>query len=278
LALKPQPITFFGMDTLADISGASIDLLRTMVARLTRELAAAEKSKAEYMQNVAHQLAAPINAIKLNIDSIKNPKVHVSRKKILMNSIYCQGTILAHLIKNFSFMSHLDAEHNLDSFREKPEEIDLYLLCVNFANDFQPTASYKDQKIIVEEDQFTRSRRPRILAIKNLLSQVVYNLLENATKYADSDSTISVGMQMDSSSVILNFVSTGIPITASECGRIFDRSERGVSAKALNPAGTGFGLYIARRIMEIHRGTITVSTLGRTSTFRVNSPRMGTLK
>ena len=43
-------------------------------------------------------------------------------------------------------MSHLEAEHNLDSFREKPEEVDIYLLCVNFANDFQPTASFKDQR------------------------------------------------------------------------------------------------------------------------------------
>src|SRR5439155_11154449 len=87
-----------------------------------------------------------------------------------------------------SFMSHLEAEHNLDSFREKPEDIDIYLLCVNFANDFQPAAGFKDQKIMVLQDEFQKYRRPKVWAIKNLLSQVIYNLFENATKYADAKS------------------------------------------------------------------------------------------
>ncbi len=247
--------------------------LRAEVSRLRKERDNAEKSKTEYMQNVAHQLAAPINAIKMNIDSFKNPKIPVGRKTVLLNSVYCQGTILAHLIKNFSFMSHLEAEHNLDSFREKPEEVDIYLLCVNFANDFQPTASFKDQKIVVLQDDFQKHRRPKVWVIKNLLSQVVYNLFENATKYADADSTITVGMDSDATSVTLKFRNVGAPITESEAERIFNRGERGDSAKALNPAGTGFGLYIARRIMEIHNGALSVITRGDTSEFRMKCPR-----
>jgi signal transduction histidine kinase len=194
---------------------------------------------------------------------------------VLLNSIYCQGTILAHLIKNFSFMSDLEAGHNLNSFREKPEDVDIYLLCVNFVNDFQPVASFKDQKITVMEHEFERHRRPKISAIKNLFSQVVYNLLENATKYADGDSTIAIGLDADSTSVTLKFSSIGAPISQAEAQRIFDRGERGAGAKALNPAGTGFGLYIARRIVEIHRGQISVETNGKSSVFLVTCPMRG---
>jgi signal transduction histidine kinase len=254
--------------------------LRNEVERLKHQLAQAagaqreaERAKTEYMQNVAHQLAAPINAIKMNIDTLKNPRVPVGRKTVLLNSIYCQGTILAHLIKNYSFMSHLEAEHNLDSFREKPEEVDIYLLCVNFANDFQPAAAFKDQKIDVIQEEFQRHRRPKVWIIKNLLSQVIYNLFENATKYADADSTITVGLDADTSAVSLKFRSIGAPISPSEAARIFDRGQRGAAAKALNPAGTGFGLYIARRIMEIHNGTISVAPNGRRTEFCVKIPR-----
>jgi two-component system, OmpR family, phosphate regulon sensor histidine kinase PhoR len=251
--------------------------LHAEIARLKKERDSAERAKTEYMQNVAHQLAAPINAIKMNIDTLKNPRIPVGRKTVLLNSIYCQGTILAHLIKNFSFMSHLEAEHNLDSFREKPEEVDIYLLCVDFANDFQPAAAFKDQKIVVIQDDFHKHRRPKVWVIKNLLSQVVYNLFENATKYAEADSTITVGLEADSASVTLKFRSTGAPISASEAPKVFDRGQRGDAAKALNPAGTGFGLYIARRIMEIHNGSISVSANGKTSEFLVKLPRRSSI-
>jgi len=252
---------------------AQIAKLNDEVVRLRKQRDNADKAKTEYMQNVAHQLAAPINAIKMNIDTLKNPRVPAGRKTVLLNSIYCQGTILAHLIKNFSFMSHLEAEHNLDSFREKPEEVDIYLLCVNFANDFQPSASFKDQKIVVLEDEFQAHRRPKIWVIKNLLSQVVYNLFENATKYADADSTITVGLKADTSSVTVKFQSIGAPISDYEAATIFDRGQRGASAKALHPAGTGFGLYIAGRIMEIHKGELSVATRGRMTEFSMKCPR-----
>jgi len=107
------------------------------IARLKdriRELEAmneeAERAKTEYMQNVAHQLAAPINAIKMNIEALKHPRVSVERKQVILRSTYSQGTILAHLIKNFSLMSHLDADHDLTGFREQPEEVDLFKLAL----------------------------------------------------------------------------------------------------------------------------------------------------
>jgi len=247
--------------------------LRQQLAEAAGAKREAERAKTEYMQNVAHQLAAPINAIKMNIETLSNPRVAFDRKKVLLRSIYSQGTILAHLIKNFSLMSHLEADHQLDSFREKPEEVDLYLLCVNFSNDFQPIAVLKDQTIHVLDEEFDTHRRPKVRATKNLLAQVIYNLLENATKYGDADSKITIGLRSDAGSVRITVTSTGTPVNPVDAKRLFERGVRGDSAKAMHPAGTGFGLYIARRIMEIHKGDITVEPKGRTSTFVVRLPK-----
>jgi len=260
-------------DTDTGSLNSQIETLRGEVAKLRKERDAAEHAKTEYMQNVAHQLAAPINAVKLNIDALKRPRIPVARAKGLLNSIYCQGTILAHLVKNFSLMSDLDAHHNLESFREKPEDVDICLLCVSFASDFHPIGFYKNQKIYVLEEEFEKHRRPRVWAIKNLLSQVVYNLLENATKYADADTDVTIGLDVDANWFSMKFTSVGAPISPAEAATIFDRGVRGTAAKARHPAGTGFGLYIARRIMEIHKGKLSVSTNGRTSVFRIKCPR-----
>ncbi|MBI5684469.1 MAG: HAMP domain-containing histidine kinase [Verrucomicrobia bacterium] len=251
-------------------SDQKIEELQSEITKLRKERDAAEHAKSEYMQNVAHQLAAPINAIKLNIDALKRPRIPLKTAQGLLNSIYCQGTILAHLVKNFSLMSDLEANHNLESFREEPEHVDLCLLCVSFVKDFQPIADAKKLKIEVLENEFERHRRPRVWAIKNLLSQVVYNLLENATKYSDRESDITIGLEVNDTFYSVRFTSSGAPISPDEARTIFNRGVRGAAAKARHPAGTGFGLYIARRIMEIHNGTLTVATNRHISAFKMN--------
>jgi two-component system sensor histidine kinase VanS len=248
---------------------AEISSLRRQLATVNGRLADAERAKNEYMQNVAHQLAAPINAIKMNIEALENPRVSFDRKKVLLRSIYSQGTILAHLIKNFSLMSHLEADHSLMGFRDKPDDVNIQQICINYSNDFQPIGRHKNQSIYVDEIAFKKAGSPKVKVIKNLFAQVIYNLLENATKYGDEDSSIVIGCRSDAKFAIVGVTSSGAPITSGEAATLFDRGTRGASAKALHPAGTGFGLYIARRIMEIHGGSLTVETQGEKTTFLV---------
>lgn len=248
---------------------AEITKLRADIRKLEDARKEADRAKTEYTQNVAHQLAAPINAIKMNIETLKNPKVSIQRKEVLLRSIYSQGTILAHLIKNFSLMSHLEADHELTGFREQPEDIDLYKLCINLSNDFQPVGKYKDQSIYVEESEYAKAKYPTVHVVKNLFNQVIYNLLENATKYAYAGTKIVIGLRTTDTMIGPTVKSLGIPISKDATISIFARSERGEEARKLHPAGTGFGLYIARRIMQIHKGTLTVEVNGKESLFVV---------
>jgi signal transduction histidine kinase len=66
---------------------------------LKSELAETQKTTTQYLQNVAHQLTAPLKAIKWSIEAIKDEKVPIPRKLSLLSSIYSQGTILVHLIR-----------------------------------------------------------------------------------------------------------------------------------------------------------------------------------
>lgn len=102
------------------------------------------------------------------------------------------------------------------------------------------------------------------------LEQVLINLLSNAVKYG-LRRPIRVSARLDLDLVHLEVVDRGIGLPASEIDRIFGKFERAVSTA--HYGGLGLGLYIARQIVEAHRGWIEVeSAPGRGSTFRVTLP------
>ena len=249
--------------------------LRVELSRAQARLTEAEMEKNEYLQNVAHQLTSPLNAIKLNIEALLDANIELHRKGPLLRALDSLGTTLVHLIKNFSLMSHIEEDHDLDSFRDKPEELDLLQLCRSLCNDFYMSANRRSLKLVVEESTFARLRNPKVLAIRHLFSQVLFNLLDNAVKYSDTDTSIRISAEAFQGRVVLYFENSGLPINDSQSSRIFERRFRGTGAADQNPAGTGVGLYLARRIMEIHNGGLDMSTDGKRHRFRVVCPSDG---
>ena len=259
--------------------GEHLEPLKAEIAALKAELQETKQTTNQYLQNVAHQLTAPLNAIKWSIEALKDEHVTIPRKMKLLSSIYSQGTILVHLIKNFSLMSNLEADHELGQFRDKPERVDILRLAINLSNDFQPQAAEGGKKIVVDEFSFDRMLQGRsVLAVKNLIAQALSNLLENAVKYSDLKTTIDI--EATSVSIVPNSKpllglavrSLGLPISSDEIKKIQSRGFRGTTAKQKIPAGTGIGLYIGKRIMDMHQGTIAIQAKGRESTFTLFFP------
>jgi len=216
-----------------------IERLRAENAELKLELEQTRRTSQRYLQNVAHQLTAPLGAIKWSIEGLKDAEVPMPRKIKLLSSIYSQATILVHLIKNFTLMSNLEADHELGQFRDKPEPVDAFRLAVNLANDFQPQAAETGKKIIVDEISFTIALKSKsVLMVKNLVAQALSNLLENAVKYADFATTISVTAERfvpvaDKAPVLgISVMSTGMPITPEEIAELCNRGFRGKGREA----------------------------------------------
>jgi signal transduction histidine kinase len=215
-----------------------------------------KKEEVEYLQNVAHQLVAPLNAIKWHIENLTTSRLWVDRAKKVLSSIYSQATLAVHLAKNFNLLSNLEADRDLSQLKEPIEEIELKRLLVNLANDFQPLAWDKKVHISVDDDDF--DEKPNIFAMKSLISQVFSNIIENAYKYSNPNTSIMISgkyiKESDSFAVFIKDI--GIPLPAEQTENIFNRGFRTDDAKNKHPAGTGFGLYIAKRIVEIHEGNI----------------------
>jgi signal transduction histidine kinase len=254
----------------------STEKLRRRVEKLQREntelrdlIEKVARDRAEYLQNVSHQLVAPLNAIKWHIENLTEARVGFERAKKVLQSIYSQATLAVHLAKNFNLMSNLEVNHALKKLKEPLKEIELCRLLVNLANDFQPLAWDQDIKITVERDRFDNA--PSVLAMKPLIGQVFSNIIENAVKYSDPGSRIVIGGKYmpSSDSVSVSVRNRGVPLNPDDAKRIFDRGFRSPEAKRKYPAGTGFGLYIARRIIEIHEGSIEAYLLNNWNVFEV---------
>jgi len=237
-----------------------ITKLKSENEQLKKKVADVEQDREEYLQNVSHQLVAPLNAMKWHIENLRDARVGVTRAKKVLSSIYAQATIAVHLAKNFKLMSNLEEDHALHKLKEPLQEVNLRSLLVNLVNDFQPLAWDKNIKIHVDDTCF--DKEPSVLAMKPLISQVFSNIIENAVKYSDSDTHIQFRGQylQASDSFSVSIINSGIDLAPEHFSSVFDRGFRSAKAKQKYPAGTGFGLYIARRIVEIHEGTINAST------------------
>lgn len=240
--------------------GSEVAVLRDRIKELESSISRIEHDRIEYLQNVSHQLVAPLNAMKWHIENLTNGRLGVDRAKKVLRSIYSQATIAVHLAKNFALMSNLEADHALSALKEPLQEVDLCRLLINIADDFQPFGWDRNIKIVVDDSDFNLA--PPVLAMKPLVSQVFSNIVENAVKYSNDDTTIEITgiYDQESTSVIVEIANKGIGIERDEIKMVFDRAYRSARAKMKYPAGTGFGLYIAKKIVDLHRGNIETYT------------------
>ena len=246
------------------------NLLKETNKSLQNQFEQIKKEQIIYLQNVSHQLVAPLNAMKWHIENLTAARISVERGKKVLRSIYSQATIAVHLAKNFALMSNLEADQTLAAQREPLEAVDLKRLMVNLADDFQPLGW--DRNVHISVIDYPLEEAPPVLAIKNLISQVFSNIIENAIKYSTPMTDIEIygNYESDNDTVSVYIANKGISLPSDEIELIFTRGYRSKDAENIYPAGTGFGMYIAKKIIDIHEGNITAFTdKGGFSVFRV---------
>ena len=135
-----------------NLTQSKVDELERKCAALQAQLDKVKIEQTNYLQNVSHQLVAPLNAIKWHIENLTQGRfTNIERAKIVLRSVYSQSTIAVHLAKNFALMSNLEEEHALRSLKEPLEPISLCRLVINLADDFQPLGWDKSIQISVDK-------------------------------------------------------------------------------------------------------------------------------
>jgi signal transduction histidine kinase len=132
----------------------------------------------------------------------------------------------------------------------------------------QPHATRKDIAIT----DSTPGSLPPVLGDEAILTEALVNLIGNAVKYTNAGGKVTVGAGVEAGQVVITIADNGVGIPAEDVPFVFDAFYRGNAGPAAE-AGCGLGLALTRRIIEAHRGSISVeSEIGRGTTFTVRLP------
>jgi PAS domain S-box-containing protein len=226
----------------------------------------AEEIKSTFISVISHELKTPVALIKGYAGTLRRPDADwdVETIRDSMEVIEEESDRLTQLIDNLLDASRLQAgQMQLD---KHPVHIDK--MAARIVREFRTQTQRHTFHLDFAPDF------PAILADQERLRQVLSNLLSNAIKYSPEQGRITVSGRYDEQHVYVAVSDQGIGIPAGERDRIFDRFYRVESALSRRTQGAGLGLYLAKSVIEAHRGRIWVSSSpGQGSTFVFSLPR-----
>jgi signal transduction histidine kinase len=281
LAIQKKTIGEFPEDTVKLMQTfASQSVLAIQNARLFREveeqghaLAVASQHKSQFLANMSHELRTPLNAIlgyaELLADGIYGDLSEKMRG--VLERIQSNGKHLLGLINDVLDLSKIEA----GQFTLALDDYSMPALVKSVIAATEPLASAKGLALTVT----IADGLPLARGDERRLTQVLLNLVGNAIKFTDAGS-VAIEAQAAEGRFTIAVADTGPGIAEADQGKIFEEFQQVDNTSTRKKGGTGLGLAIARRIMEMHGGTLTVtSALGLGSTFRIVLPvRVGETK
>jgi two-component system, OmpR family, phosphate regulon sensor histidine kinase PhoR len=239
------------------------DLVKS-VNRTALELKQMEQLRQEFISNVSHELQSPLTSIRGFAQALRNAQLNAEDKNHYLDIIEIETSRLSRLTENLLKLSALEAKQV--KFEPKPYRLDKQIRKLILSCEPQWAAKMLDLDVSVAEVVIT--------ADEDLLSQVWLNLIYNSIKFTPQDGSIRISLQPRGDTIQFEIKDTGIGMSDEEQARIFERFYKvDLSRTRSDNSGSGLGLAIVQKIVELHKGTITVeSASGVGSTFKVSLP------
>jgi signal transduction histidine kinase len=232
-----------------------------------RQLEVANRHKSEFLANMSHELRTPLNAV-IGFSEVLLDRMFgdVNDKQAeYLEDILSSGRHLLSLINDILDLSKIEAgrmELELATF-DLPAALDNALTLVR-----ERAASHG-----IDVELRLGGGIPALVADERKVKQILLNLLSNAVKFTPEGGRVTVAAQLLDGSIEVSVSDTGVGIAAEDQEAIFEEFRQVGSDYARKREGTGLGLPLARRFVELHGGTIRVkSAPGEGSTFTITLP------
>ena len=223
----------------------------------------AERTRKEFTANVSHELKTPLQTIMGSAELLQNHLVKQDDIPSFYEKIHQESSRMLTLIDDIIRLSQLDessqVEENTLRINDSAKEA---------INSLKESAKKKNIQIQ------TNLNEAFIKANSRLIYEIIYNLIDNAIRYSNNDSSIEVSTYTDAHHAYLKVKDNGIGIPLEDQSRIFERFYRVDKSHSRATGGTGLGLSIVKHAVKLSHGTITLeSELNKESTFTVTFPK-----
>jgi signal transduction histidine kinase len=239
--------------------------LNQSIMELSGELKHYRTEREEFLAEISHELRTPITYIRGYADVLQQTSVKDEDRRKYLRFIREAADRLHRLIGDLYDMSKLDqVKVQIDK-----QEMDLVPFIRQMRE--EQMERFMEKGIDLQDD--LPSTPVRVQADRNRLAQVIMNLLENARKYTPEGGSVRIRLSKEQREALIQIQDTGIGIPDSELPHIWRRFYRVEKSRSRDYGGAGLGLSIAKRIIELHDGTITVNSKeGIGTTFLIRLP------
>jgi protein-histidine pros-kinase len=236
--------------------------------RIERTLQEASRMKSEFLANMSHELRTPMNGILGFSELLIDERFGTlnDKQKEYLGDIHECGVHLLQLINDVLDLSKVEA----GKMQVYPERFGAQAAVASVCAIVSPQMQ---KKRIVLKTQAAPGLQDVVLDAQKF-KQILFNLLSNAVKFTDDGGRVEVSLDVEAERLLrLRVRDTGIGIAAADMERLFEAFQQLDAGSARRYEGTGLGLALTRRLVELQGGRIGVeSEPGRGSTFTVTLP------
>ena len=220
------------------------------IDKQNREKDAVANMRKEFSANVSHELKTPLTSISGYAEIMKNGLVKPEDMKTFSERIYNEASRLITLVEDIMKLSKLDE----GAVELEKEEVDFYVLTREICSRLAPQAEKRHVRVEVTGEPV------HYLGVRQVLDEMLYNMIENAIKYNKEGGLVSVWVGNTLQGIKIIVRDTGIGIPKEEQKRIFERFYRVDKSHSKATGGTGLGLSIVKHGALMHGAKIHVES------------------
>jgi two-component system OmpR family sensor kinase len=259
---QPVPLLVFKIDVgmVAFVFGILVSLLLAAFAlgmrrkenqarrSITESQRKVEESRRRFLRRLDHEIKNPLTALRTALVNVRESQLEDERQRATENA----GRAVERLIRLLADL------RKLSDLGERPQErlpVDVPDLLQEMVEAAKSLPAYQGREVNLLISKVP-SPFPPVTGDRDLLALAVYNLVENALKFTSGNEAVEVRALEDGRAIVIEVADSGPGIPSDELSKIFEELYRGLNARGIE--GSGLGLALVQRVVELHDGQINV--------------------
>ena len=233
---------------------------------MAQELQKSEYQRKEFVANVSHELKTPMTTISGYIDGILDGTIPEDRRRYYLQIVSDETKRLSRLVRSMLDISRLQNQGGIPE--DKKVHFDMEEVMGQVLITFEKKITDKNLNVDVDMPDhpvFT-------IASQDMITQVLYNLIDNAVKFCPEGGTLGLTIKIGGNKIYISVSNNGDTIPPEELPLVFDRFHKIDKSRSQNRDGWGLGLYIVKTIVCSHGENISVSSRDGRTEFTFTMP------